>query len=71
MKDFEKAKIILESTTNGEDLARHHQMIVSAARRGELGDGTGARLVFDDLFESIMAHPGYSDLSSSQESQSG
>ena len=51
MTDLDKAVQIIKSTNNGNDLPAHHRKIVEAALSGELGSDTGARFIFEDLFE--------------------
>ncbi len=51
MTDIDKAVKILRSTNEGHDLPVHHKKIVEAALRDDLGENTGARIVFEDLFE--------------------
>lgn len=51
MTDIDKAVQILKST--GDDLPVHQRKIVEAALAGDLGDNTGASLIFEDLYESL------------------
>ncbi len=57
MSDMDKAIKVLKSTNNGEELPLHHKKIVEAALSGELGEDTGARLVFEDLFQQLTTNP--------------
>jgi hypothetical protein len=51
MTDLDKAKIILAATNNGADLPEHQKIIISAAKRDTLGQNTGVRMVFEDMYE--------------------
>ncbi len=53
MTDIDKALKILKSTNDGNDLPAHQKKVVEAALAGDLNDNTGARLVFEDLYESL------------------
>jgi hypothetical protein len=57
MTDMDKAEKVLKSTNFGDDLPVHHKKIVEAALSGELGEDTGARLVFEDLFQQLTTNP--------------
>jgi len=49
MTNSEKAQTILQATSQGSSLDKHHQLVLQAALHGELGDAT--RMIFDDLWE--------------------
>lgn len=51
MTDIDKALEILKSTNN--DLPVHHRKIVEAALAGDLGEATGSKLIFEDLFKKL------------------
>jgi hypothetical protein len=53
MTDIDKAVKVLKSTNFGDDLPIHHKKIVESALVGELGENTGTRLVFEDLFDQL------------------
>jgi hypothetical protein len=55
MTNMDKALKVLKSTNNGDDLPVHHRKIVAAALSGELGESTGAKLVFEDLYEKLAS----------------
>ena len=58
MTDIDKAAQILQATNNGNNLPVHHKKIVEAAMTGDLGNDTGVRLVFEDLFEKLTKSSG-------------
>lgn len=58
MTDINKAVQILSSTNNGNDLPVHQKKIVEAAMTGDLGNDTGARLIFEDLYEKLTNSSG-------------
>lgn len=49
MTDNEKANYIWNASNEGNDLDKHHKLIVDSALSGNLGQAT--RLVFEDLWE--------------------
>ncbi len=55
MTNIEKAVKILKSINNVDDLPVHHRKILAAALSGEIGEDTGARLVFEDLYEKLTS----------------